>query len=98
MGRRPVVRGRHPLGDLDRDVVVGDVVVGDLLVGNVVVGDVLVGNVLVRDVLVGNVLVGDVVVGNVLVQRRLVLLHVVARIQVVARISLRPLTRVCDGS
>ena len=93
MGRRPVVRGRHPLGDLDRDVVVGDVVVGDLLVGNVVVGDVLVGNVLVRDVLVGNVLVRDV-----MVQRRLVLLHVVARIQVVARISLRPLTRVCDGS
>ena len=63
MGRRPVVRGHHPLGDLDRD----------LLVGNVVVGNVLVGNVVVRDVLVG-----DIVVRDVLVQRRLVLVQVVA--------------------
>ena len=88
MGRRPVVRGHHPLGDLDRDLLVGNVVVGDLLVGDLLVGDLLVGNVLVRDLVVGNVLVRDLVVGNVLVRRRLVLLHVVARIQVVARISL----------
>ena len=47
LGRSPLGGGHHPLGSLERDLLVRDILVRHLLVGDVVVRDVVVRDVVV---------------------------------------------------